>query len=510
MSKSKGGRSAGQPKGQGGAAAGAPVPASPRPDSPRAGRPSPGPGHVLDLIRKNGVKIVDMRFCDFFGAWQHFSVPAHTIGAGTFEEGLGFDGSSIRGWKSIHESDMLVLPDPETAFMDPFSVHPTLVLVCSVKDPVTHEDYRRAPRNVASRAEDYIRSTGIADTAFFGPEVEFFVFDDVRYASDAHSAFYFLDSEEGAWNSGREEQPNLGYKIRHKEGYFPVAPADKLQDLRSEMLLTLEEIGVEMECQHHEVATAGQCEIDMRFDRLVRMADKVLMYKYVLRNVAARHGKTVTFMPKPLFGDNGTGMHCHFSLWKDAKPLFAGEEYGGMSEMALHAIGGVLKHARALNAFTNPTTNSYKRLVPGYEAPINLAYSGRNRSASVRIPMLSSSPKQKRFEIRFPDPSANPYFAFAALSMAAMDGILNKIDPGQPLDKDIYDLPPEELKRVPRASGSLEEALDALEKDHAFLLKGDVFNQDIIRTWIEIKRTREVDQLRIRPHPHEFQMYFDA
>jgi len=464
---------------------------------------------VLELMKKSGVKIVDMRFCDFVGAWQHFSVPAHTITASTFEEGLGFDGSSIRGWKSIHESDMLVIPDPATAFLDPFTVHPTMIFVCAVKDPVTREDYRRAPRDVASRCEAYVRSTGLADSAFFGPEVEFFVFDDVRYDQDSHSAFYFLDSEEGAWNTGREEQPNLAYKIRHKEGYFPVPPSDKLQDLRSEMLLTLEEIGVEMECQHHEVATAGQCEIDMRFDRLVRMADKVMMYKYVLRNVAARHGKTVTFMPKPLFGDNGTGMHCHFSLWKDGKPLFAGEEYGGLSEMALHAIGGILKHARALNAFTNPTTNSYKRLVPGFEAPINLAYSGRNRSASVRIPMLSPSPAQKRFEIRFPDPSSNPYFAFSALCMAAMDGILNKIDPGEPLDKDIYDLPPEELKKVPRASGSLEEALDALEKDHAFLLKGDVFNKDIVQTWIQYKRTREVDQLRIRPHPYEFAMYFD-
>ncbi len=464
---------------------------------------------VLGLIKERGVRMVDLRFCDLVGVWQHFSVPAHCVSEATFEEGLGFDGSSIRGWKSIHESDMLVIPDPASAFLDPFMVHPTMVLVCSVKDPVTHEDYPRAPRNIAQRCEAYVKSTGLADTAYIGPEVEFFIFDDVRYDQTARSGYYFLDSEEAAWNTGRDEGPNLGYKIRHKEGYFPVPPTDKLQDIRSEMLLTLEEIGISMECQHHEVATAGQCEIDMRFDSLTRMADKVLTYKYVLKNVALRHGKTVTFMPKPLFGDNGTGMHCHLSLWKEGKPLFAGDGYGGMSEMALFAIGGVLKHARALNALTNPTTNSYKRLVPGYEAPINLAYSSRNRSASIRIPMLGTSPKQKRFEIRFPDPSCNPYLAFSALCMAALDGITNKIDPGEPLDKDIYDLPPEELAKVPRASGTLEEALDALEKDHDFLLKGDVFSKDLIDTWIQYKRTKEVDAMRIRPHPYEFYLYYD-
>ncbi|MCK6479205.1 MAG: type I glutamate--ammonia ligase [Planctomycetes bacterium] len=464
---------------------------------------------VLGLMKEKGVRMVDFRFCDLVGVWQHFSVPAHCLTEAVFEEGLGFDGSSIRGWKSIHESDMLVIPDPTSAFIDPFMVHPTMVLICSVKDPITHEDYPRAPRNIAQRCEAYVKSTGLADTAYFGPEVEFFLFDDVRFDQTARSGYYFLDSEEGAWNTGRDEGPNLGYKIRHKEGYFPAPPVDKLHDIRSEMLLTLQDIGVEMECQHHEVATAGQCEIDMRFDSLTRMADKVLIYKYVLRNVAVRHGKTVTFMPKPLFGDNGTGMHCHLSLWKEGKPLFAGDGYGGMSDMALHAIGGVLKHARALNAFTNPTTNSYKRLVPGYEAPINLAYSSRNRSASIRIPTLGSSPKQKRFEIRFPDPSSNPYFAFSALCMAALDGILNRIDPGEPLDKDIYDLPPEELAKVPRASGSLEEALDALEKDHDFLLKGDVFSRDLIDAWISYKRTKEVDALRIRPHPYEFYLYYD-
>jgi glutamine synthetase len=465
---------------------------------------------VLEMVKQHQVRIVDLRFCDFLGVWQHFSIPASRLDASIFEDGLGFDGSSIRGWKSIHESDMLVLPQAETAFLDPFTVHPTLVLVCNVKDPVTHEDYRRAPRNVAQRAEAYVKASGLADTVYFGPEAEFFIFDDVRYDQTAHSGYYFLDSEEAAWNTGRDEGPNLGYKIRHKEGYYPVPPADKLQDIRSEMMLTLEEIGVEMETQHHEVATAGQCEIDMRYDTLVRMADKLLMYKYVLKNVAARHGKTVTFMPKPLFGDNGTGMHCHFSLWQGKKPLFAGDGYGGLSDMALHAIGGVLKHAPALCAITNPTTNSYKRLVPGYEAPVNLAYSSRNRSASIRIPMLSSSPKQKRIEIRFPDPSCNPYFAFAAITMAAMDGILNKIDPGQPLDKDIYDLPPEELKAVPSAPGSLESALDHLERDHAFLLKGDVFTKDVVETWIAWKRKKEVDALRLRPHPYEFHLYFDV
>ncbi len=465
---------------------------------------------VLALVKERGVRVVDLRFCDFVGVWQHFSVPAEALTAGVFEDGLGFDGSSIRGWKSIHESDMLVIPDPSTAFLDPFTVHPTLVLICSVKDPVTHEDYRRAPRNVAQRAEAYVRSTGLADTAYIGPECEFFVFDDVRFDQTAHSGYYFLDSDEAAWNTGRDEGPNLGYKIRHKEGYFPVPPADTLQDLRSEMMLTLMDIGVEMEAQHHEVATAGQCEIDMRYDSLVRMADKVLMYKYVLKNVARRHGKTVTFMPKPIFGDNGTGMHCHLSLWQGGKPLFAGDGYGGLSEMALHAIGGILKHAPALCAITNPTTNSYRRLVPGFEAPVNLAYSSRNRSASVRIPMLSPSPGTKRMEIRFPDPTCNPYFAFSALVMAAMDGILNKTDPGAPLDKDIYDLPPEELKNVPSAPGSLEAALAHLEADHEFLLRGDVFDRDVIETWISYKRKKEVDAMRLRPHPYEFALYFDA
>jgi glutamine synthetase len=465
---------------------------------------------VVALIKEKGIRIVDLRFCDLIGVWQHFSIPAELLQVSVFEDGLGFDGSSIRGWKQIHESDMLVIPDPASAFIDPFTIHPTLVLVCSVKDPVTHEDYRRAPRNIAQRAEAYVRSTGLADTVNIGPECEFFVFDDVRYDTNAHSSYYYLDSDEGAWNSGRDEGGNLGSKIRHKEGYFPVPPMDTLQDIRSEMMLTLIDLGVAMEAQHHEVATAGQCEIDMRYDTLTRMADKVLMYKYVLKNVARRHGKSVTFMPKPIFGDNGTGMHCHFSLWTGDKPLFAGDGYGGMSEMALHAIGGVLKHAAALTAITNPTTNSYRRLVPGYEAPVNLAYSSRNRSAAIRIPMLSPSPKTKRFEIRFPDPSCNPYFAFAALTMAAMDGILNKIDPGSPLDKDIYDLPPEELKNVPSAPGSLEQALAALEADHDFLLRGDVFDEDVIRTWIDYKRTKEVDAMRMRPHPYEFALYYDV
>jgi len=468
------------------------------------------PRQVLDMVRDRGIRVIDLRFTDFVGTWQHFSVPQQELTERSFEEGFGFDGSSIRAWKSIHESDMLVVPAADTAFLDPFMAHPTMVLICNVKDPVTHEEYGRDPRNVARRAEAYLRSTGIADTAFFGPECEFFVFDDVRYDQNAHCGYYFIDSDEGAWNTGREEHPNLGYKIRHKEGYFPVPPTDKLQDLRSEMMLALIEAGIPVEAQHHEVATGGQCEIDMRFDALTRMADKVMMYKYILKNVARRHGKTVTFMPKPLFGDNGTGMHCHFSLWTGGRPLFAGDGYGGMSEMAMNAIGGILKHAPALAAITNPTTNSYKRLVPGYEAPVNLAYSSRNRSASIRIPMISSSPKAKRVEIRFPDPSSNPYLAFSAIMMAALDGIQNRIDPGQPLDKDIYDLPPEELKKVPGAPGSLDQALLNLEKDHAFLLKGDVFDEDVLLTWIHYKRSHEVDPMRVRPHPYEFALYFDV
>jgi len=405
---------------------------------------------------------------------------------------------------------MLVMPDPTTAMMDPFMNDSTLSLLCNIVDPITKELYSKDPRNVAQKAEAYLKSTGIGDTAYFGPEAEFFVFDDVRYQNDSNQCFYAVDSEEGTWNSGRDEEPNLGYKPRHKEGYFPVSPSDSLQDIRSEMLLTMEAVGIEMECHHHEVATGGQCEIDMRFAPLVKCADNLMWYKYIVKNVAKRHGKTATFMPKPLFGDNGTGMHVHQSIWKSGKPLFAGNGYAGFSEMGLHYIGGILKHARAICAFAAPTTNSYKRLVPGFEAPVNLAYSSRNRSAAVRIPMYSPSPKAKRMEARFPDPSSNGYLAFAVMLMAGLDGIENKIDPGEPMDKDIYAMGREELANIPTLPGSLDEALDALDADHDFMLKGDVFTQDLIDTWIEYKRENETDQLRLRPHPYELYMYYDV
>ncbi len=467
------------------------------------------PKDVVEFIAKEGVKVVDLRFMDFPGLWQHFSVPAHAIEEDTFEKGLGFDGSSIRGWQAINESDMLVKPDPATAFLDPFFQDKTLVMICNICDPVTGEDYTRDPRNIARKAEAYLRSTGIGDTAYLGPEAEFFIFDDARFDQNEHEGYFHLDSIEGRWNMGRAENPNLAYKIRYKEGYFPCPPTDKLQDIRSEMLLTLEAVGIETEAQHHEVATAGQSEIDMKFSPLVEMADKLLKFKYVIKNVAAKHGKTVTFMPKPLFNDNGSGMHVHLSIWKGTKNLFAGDGYAGFSDIGLYAIGGLLKHAPSLLAFTNPTMNSYKRLVPGFEAPINLAYSRRNRSAACRIPMYSTSPKAKRVEFRCPDPSCNGYLAFSAMLMAALDGIQNKIHPGEPLDKDIYDLPPEELAKVPKAPGSLREALNNLEKDHAWLLKGDVFTEDVIETWISYKMKNEVSALELRPHPYEFVLYFD-
>jgi glutamine synthetase len=467
------------------------------------------PKDVMDLIKKEDIKVVDLRFMDFPGLWQHFSVPASEFSEGVFEQGLGFDGSSIRGWKAINESDMLVKPEPTSAFIDPFFKDKTLVMICNICDPITGEDYGRDPRNIARKAEQYVKRSGIADTAFFGPELEFFIFDDIRFDQNSHEGYYHIDSSEGVWNSGRQESPNLGYKVRHKEGYFPVPPTDSLQDIRSEMMLTLDNIGVKTAKQHHEVATAGQGEIEIMFSPLVEMADKVLKYKYILKSVAKKHNKTVTFMPKPLFGDNGTGMHCHFSLWKDGKNLFAGDGYGGVSQTCMYAIGGILKHAPAILAFACPTTNSYKRLVPGYEAPVNLAYSVRNRSAAVRIPMYSSNPKAKRIEFRCPDPSANPYLAFAAIAMAGLDGIANKIDPGQPLDKNIYDLPPEELAAVPHTPGSLDASLKALQNDHAFLLKGDVFTPDVIETWINYKMENEVEALALRPHPWEFMLYFD-
>lgn len=467
------------------------------------------PKEVLALCREKDVKSIDLRFMDFPGLWQHFTIPVGKLDEDVFEDGLGFDGSSIRGWQRINESDMLIVPQPETASLDPFCEITTLSMICNIQDPITREDYSRDPRNVARKASNYLKSTGIADTCYVGPECEFFIFDDIRFDQTANSGYYYLDSNEGQWNRGRDEGPNLGSKLRFKEGYFPVPPADQQMDLRNEMMHALIDCGIDIEAQHHEVATGGQAEIDMKFGELVPMADKVMMYKYVVKNVARKHNKLVTFMPKPLFGDNGSGMHCHLSLWKSGNPLFAGSGYAGLTEMALYAIGGLLKHAPAICAFANPTTNSYKRLVPGYEAPVNLAYSQRNRSASVRIPMYSPSPKAKRVEFRCPDPSCNPYLAFSAMLMAMIDGIQNKIDPGEPLDKDIYDLEPEELAKVPTTPGSLDEALKALRKDHDFLLRGDVFTPDVIDTWIWYKTVNEVDALRLRPHPYEFCLYAD-
>jgi len=467
------------------------------------------PKQVVEFAKENNCQMVDYKFLDFVGIWQHFTTPISEFGEEIFEEGIGFDGSSIRGWQPIHNSDMLIMPDPKTAKVDPFPEVPTLSLICNIIDPFTREGYTRDPRFVAQKAEAYLKSTGLADTCYFGPEPEFFIFDDVRYSSGMNQSFYQVDSVEGCWNTGREEFPNLGYKPANKGGYFPVAPTDSLIDLRNEMVQVLQSVGIRIEASHHEVATGGQCEIDMRFDSLVSIADTLQWFKYVIKNVAVRNGKTVTFMPKPLFGDNGSGMHCHQSLWKDGKNLFAGDGYGGLSKMALYYIGGIMKHAKALNAFTNPSTNSYKRLVPGYEAPVNLAYSNRNRSASIRIP-ASNNPKAKRIEYRTPDPSCNGYLAFAAMMMAGLDGIENKIDPGQPLDKDIYGLSPEELKDIPNVSGSLLEALENLKADHAFLLKGDVFTEDLIEKWIEYKMEAEVDPVRMRPVPLEFQLYYDC
>jgi glutamine synthetase len=472
------------------------------------------PQDVLALCRERDVKAVDLRFMDFPGLWQHFTIPVNKLDLDVFEEGLGFDGSSIRGWQAINESDMLLVPQSDTAVIDPFAQLSTLSVICNIQDPITREDYTRDPRNVARKAVNYLKSTGIADTCYIGPEAEFFIFDEIRYDQTSHSGFFYIDSEEGEWNRGadtraRGDGRNLGYKLRHKEGYFPVPPADQLMDIRNEMMQTMIECGLEVECQHHEVATAGQSEIDLRYADLVSMADDMCLYKYIVKNVARRHGKTVTFMPKPIYGDNGSGMHTHISLWKDGAPLFAGSGYAGLSDYAIYAIGGILAHAPALLAFTNPTTNSYKRLVPGYEAPVNLAYSQRNRSAACRIPMYSPSPKAKRIEFRCPDPSSNPYLAFSALLMAVLDGIQNKIHPGDPLDKDIYDLEPEQLATVPKTPGSLEESLEALKQDHEFLLRGDVFTMDVINTWIMYKKKNEVEALALRPHPYEFCMYYD-
>jgi glutamine synthetase len=469
------------------------------------------PREVIDLATEREAKVVDVRFVDLLGMWHHFSMPVSVLTEETFEEGIGFDGSSIRGFQKINESDMLLIPDPDTAFMDPFMHENTLVLICDVEDPITRERYTRDPRNVARKAEAYLKSSGIADVAYFGPEAEFYIFNDVRYDQTPHSAYYFLDSDEGIWNSGRDEKPNLGYKIRYKGGYFPVPPNDSLQDLRTEMMLRLIECGVDCEVQHHEVGTAGQSELDIKFGPLLETADKLLKYKYIIKNVANQNGYTVTFMPKPLFQDNGSGMHCHQSLWKGGTNLFYDERgYAGLSETAIYYIGGILKHAPSILAFAAPSTNSYRRLVPGYEAPINLIYSQRNRSACVRIPMYSKSPKAKRIEFRAPDPSCNPYLAFPAMLMAGLDGIENRILPPDPIDRDLYEMEPEERHGIRMTPASLAESLQALEADHEYLLKGGVFTTDLIEEYLAYKRLNEVDGVALRPHPYEFYLYFDV
>ena len=464
------------------------------------------PEDVLKLADDAGARFVDFKFIDLPGRWQHFTIPVSELEEGIFEDGLGFDGSSIQGWKAINESDMLVMPDSSTAKLDPFIEVATISVICDVVDPITRQSYHRDPRGVAKRAEAFLASTGLGDTAYFGPEAEFFVFDSVAYHQDANSAYFEFDSEEGAWNTGLAGD---GHIPKHKGGYFPVSPVDKQQDLRNEMVMELEAVGIRVERQHHEVATAGQAEIDIRFDSLVNTADKLMWFKHVIKNVAARNGKTATFMPKPIYGDNGSGMHTHQSIWKDGKPLFAGDKYAGISQMALWYAGGILKHAGALSGLCNPTVNSYKRLVPGYEAPNKLAYSSRNRSAAIRIPMYSQSPAAKRLEFRTPDPTCNPYLAFAAMLMAGIDGIINQIDPGDPMETNIYDLPPEEAAKIKSAPGSLLEALEALRADHEFLLRGDVFSEDLVQTWIDWKIENEVDPCRLRPTPWEFMLYYD-
>ncbi len=468
---------------------------------------------VMKLIKDEGIQVIDLKFVDLPGLWQHFSVSAREFGEDAFAEGVGFDGSSIRGFQEIHESDMLLIPDPNATFVDPFTGVPTLSIICDVSDPVHNNSYSRDPRHVAKKAEAHLKKAGMAERAYFGPEAEFYILDSVRFDQSYNYGYYHIDSEEGFWNSGKEGEngnKNLGYKPRYKEGYFPVPPMDSLQDIRSEMMLTLEKVNVPVEVHHHEVGTAGQTEIDLRFDTLLKMADNMMKYKYVIKNVARKHGKTVTFMPKPIFQDNGSGMHVHQSLWTNGTNLFYGKgRYADLSEQAIHYIGGLLAHAPALLAFCAPTTNSYRRLVPGYEAPINLMYSQRNRSACVRIPVYSRSEKSKRIEFRSPDPSANPYLALSAMLMAGLDGIERKLVPPDPIDKDLYELSPEEKSRVKSTPGSLEEALNALRDDHAFLLKGGVFTEDLIDTWLQYKHKKELDPVRLRPHPHEFALYFD-
>lgn len=463
------------------------------------------PKQVLAYAKANGAKFVDFKFVDLPGTWQHFTATLDELSDSLFEEGIGFDGSSIRGFQAIHESDMLLFPDPATAVMDPFTAHPTLSLICTVRDPLTGEAYSRDPRYIAQKAVDYLKQSGVGDISYWGPEAEFFVFDSVSYEQTNNAGHYSVDQAEAIWNSGK---PGLGHNVRWKEGYFPVSPSDTLQDLRSEMVSVMQDCGIAVEVHHHEVATAGQCEIDMRFGDLVGMADSLLMYKYIVKNVAKRHGKTATFMPKPIWGDNGSGMHVHQSIWKAGTNLFFDKKgYALLSKTALHYIGGLLKHAPALLALCAPTVNSYHRLVPGFEAPVNIAYSRRNRSAAVRIPMYSTSPKTKRLEFRCPDPSTNPYLAFSAMLMAGLDGIRNKIDPGEPADFDIYEAHDVKIKQVP---GSLAESLAALEADHDFLLQGGVFTADVIETWVGMKRSKEIDPLRLRPHPYEFVLYYDA
>ncbi|MEE9515056.1 MAG: type I glutamate--ammonia ligase [Candidatus Brocadiales bacterium] len=468
------------------------------------------PKEAVEFCKKKGARVVDLRFVDIFGKWHHFSIPVAELSEAVFEDGFGFDGSSLRAWQPIHMSDLLAMPDPGSAVMDPFLATPTIAFTCNIVEPITRENYSKDPRNIARKAETYLKSTGIADTAYFGPEPEFFIFDSIRYNHQPNHSFYFIESSEGQWATGENEEPNLGYKIGIMEGYQPLPPADSLQDIRSEMMLMMEKCGIAVERQHHEVATGGQAEINFKFSTLVRAADMVQQFKYIVKNTARKHGKTVTFMPKPILGDNGSGMHTHVSLWKGGEPLFAGDGYAGLSDLAMYAIGGILHHASALLAFTNPTTNSYKRLAPGHEAPINLAYSSRNRSAAIRIPMYSHNPKATRIEFRTPDPSCNAYLAFAAITMAVIDGIQNKLDPGKPLDKDIYDLPPEELAKVPATPESLARSIDALEENHEFLLKGDVFTQDVIETWVSYKRTHELEPNKLRPHPYEFTLYYDV
>lgn len=472
--------------------------------------------NISKLIKENNIQIVDLKFNDLPGLWQHFSIPSSELWEiddpvkSIWVEGIGFDGSSIRGFQKIQESDMILMLDPATAVVDPACDVPTLSIICDIYDPITKKPYTRDPRYVAKKAAEYLRSTGIADKSYWGPEMEFFIFDDIRFDQTVNCGYYFIDSIEGEWNSGRDEKPNLGYKPRYKEGYFPVPPHDSLQDLRSRIILAMIKAGIGIEVHHHEVATAGQCEIDMRFGTLVKMADNCLMYKYIVKNIAKKNNMVATFMPKPLFGDNGSGMHTHQSLWKDGKNIFFDPKgYAFISQTAKYYIGGLLKHAPALMAFCAPTTNSYKRLVPGYEAPVNLAYSQRNRSAAVRIPVYTENPKTKRIEFRPPDNSCNPYLAFAAMLMAGIDGIQNKIDPGEPLDKNTYELSEEEAAAVPTVPGSLEESIAALEKDYKFLLKGDVFTTDVIDVWIEYKKEKEIDSVRLRPHPYEFYLYFD-